>query len=84
MSVVLADSYEMACVYKSDLLTDREDGLPGFMMRAMRPSTLTNDYTTGTPESPHPTWANSVANDVYTLRLESKDIYVRVALVEFL
>ena len=81
MFVVLADSYELGCIYKSDLLTDREDGQPGFMMRAMRPSTLTDAYTTGTPESPNPTWANSVANNMYTLRLESKDIYVRVALV---
>lgn len=69
------NKYDMGCVYKSDLLTDRDDGQPGFMMRAMRAPTLTDGYTTGTQASPNGPWAQAAANDVYTLRLETKDIF---------
>lgn len=62
--------YKMGCAYKSDLLTEREDRKPGFMMRAMRASTATDAYTAGSPN-----WQNAANNDIYTLRLETKDIY---------
>lgn len=64
------NSYEKGCVYKSDLLTAREDLKPGFSMRTMRPSTLNDEYTANNPG-----WQSTVDSEIWTLRVESKDIY---------
>lgn len=64
------NSYRLGCAYKSDLLVEREDRKPGFSMRAMRVSTASDVYTEANTN-----WQNSANNDIYTLRLESKDIY---------
>ena len=64
------NKYRMGCAYLSDLLTPRDDGRSGFAMRAMRPMTFQYDYTRQNTD-----WKASVEQDVYTLRLQSKDAY---------
>ena len=62
--------YDLGCAYMGDLLTARDDGQPGFMLRAMRPPTLSELYLRSNPD-----WVAATQNDVYTLRLHTKDAY---------
>jgi len=61
------NKYDFGCEYISDLLVPREDGKPGFTMKAMRPSSLEAYAAFNKP-------GFTDANEVYTLRLESDDL----------
>lgn len=56
------NQYHMGCRYLNDMIIPREDFKPGFSLKAMRPSTL-GGYDFQQKDT-----------EVYTLRLESKDV----------
>lgn len=63
--------YDSACTIMNDLITDREDGQPGFSLRGTRPQTVGNSYTLESEGSSG--WPS--INEAWTLRLESKDLF---------
>ena len=63
---MVSRKYDRGCQYLTELLTERDDGKPGFSLKAMRPHTFADDYTSNA------NWPAS--DDIYTLRLESKDM----------
>jgi hypothetical protein len=65
--------YDKGCEYINDLLVPREDGKPGFSLKAMRPSTLGGYSFDFTDEVTGETDYAS-ANEAYVLRLESNDV----------
>lgn len=62
------NKYDYGCEYMSDLLVPRDDGKPGFSLKAMRPSSL--EAYTGFNQP-----GFGAADEAYTLRLESDDLF---------
>lgn len=62
------NKYDYGCEYMNDLLVPRDDGKPGFSLKAMRPSSLADYRAFNQP-------GFTAADEVYTLRLESDDVF---------